>query len=194
MIARANTFDLMSEGHWEMILHRANTAASRAEVNAANPNEDGALSIQRCEQVMAECEAATKFGVTCVRSHGHVFVNRMLGFMQFGELFNEVIIPGHLKEVCDQCFFNCKRLSRVVFGCSNCLERLGYESFAVTGLREIVVPASVREICDRCFYGCKSLVRVTFGSSSCLKRIGAEAFKWTPLGVTDEEYLTPTPD
>ena len=80
----------------------------------------------------------------------------------------EVLFPS--------CFRSCKVLSRVTFGESSSLKRIGPQAFCGSGLREIHIPDSVEEVCDDCFYTCHSLSRVTFGQSSSLKRIGKHAF------------------
>ena len=106
-------------------------------------------------------------------------------FSSYGVL-SSVCVPDSVRELCDGCFKGCKSLSRVTFGPSSSLERIGVEAFGAVynrfgrctpgGLVEISIPDSVRELCDGCFKGCSSLSRVTFGPSSSLERIGFHAF------------------
>ena len=96
-------------------------------------------------------------------------------------LLEEVVIPDCVEEICDKCFSWCKSLSRVTFGESSSLRRIGTEAFSYSGLREIDIPDSVEEICDKCFYWCRSLSSVTFGQLSSLKVIGVEAFSDSSL-------------
>ena len=88
----------------------------------------------------------------------------------------EVSIPDGVRELCDRCFCECKKLRRVTFGSSSSLERIGGACLWFSGLEEVSIPDGVRELCDGCFAGCKKLRRVTFGSSSSLERIGFGAF------------------
>ena len=93
-------------------------------------------------------------------------------FCSYGILLS-VCIPDSVRELCDGCFQWRWSLSRVTFGSSSSLERIGAACFEGSGVEEISIPNSVRELCHGCFQRCKSLRRVNFGSSSSLERICA---------------------
>ena len=42
----------------------------------------------------------------------------------------EIRIPDSVRELCDRCFYECSCLSRVTFGPSSSLERIGFHAFA----------------------------------------------------------------
>ena len=88
-----------------------------------------------------------------------------------------VSIADVVEELCESSFRVCESLSRVTFGESCSLERIGKEVFYGSGVREIHIPDSVEELCEGRFYACHSLSRVTFGESSSLKLIGKWAFR-----------------
>ena len=83
-----------------------------------------------------------------------------------------VSIPDGVEKLGESCFSNCKSLSRVTFGESSSLRRIGKDAFRGSGVVEIHIPDGVEELCKSCFCGCKSLSRVKFGESSSLKLIG----------------------
>ena len=87
-----------------------------------------------------------------------------------------VSIPDGVEELCEKCFYDCKRLSRVTFGESSSLKLIGKGAFRVSGIVEIHIPDAVEKIGDQGFFKCESLSRVTFGESSSLKLIGKDAF------------------
>ena len=60
--------------------------------------------------------------------------------MQMAEL---VSIPDSVEELCDQCFCECKSLSRVTFGESSSLKLIGKEAFCGSGVRESHIPDGV---------------------------------------------------
>ena len=89
----------------------------------------------------------------------------------------EIRIPDNVEELCDGCFSECWKLSRITFGESSSLKRIGTRILPLRNpMKEIHIPDSVEELCDESFYGWQSLKRVTFGNSSSLKRIGVRAF------------------
>ena len=92
-----------------------------------------------------------------------------------------VSIPDGVEELCEKCFYKCKRLSRVTFGESSSLKLIGKGAFRVSGIVEIHIPDAVEKIGDQGFFKCESLSRVTFGEYSSLKLIGMGAFCETPL-------------
>ena len=99
-----------------------------------------------------------------------------------------VSILDDVEELCDWCFYDCKSLTRVTFGASSSLKRIGNRAFSESGLREIHIPDNVEELCEACFalYSKylrlhKRLARVTFGESSQLKLIGKKAFRGSDL-------------
>ena len=87
-----------------------------------------------------------------------------------------ITIPDGVEEIGDRCFFNCPNLSRVSFGASPALRRIGTDAFSGDAqgfpLREIEIPDTVEEIGGACFAGCDLLFTVIFGNSPSLKRIG----------------------
>ena len=62
-----------------------------------------------------------------------------------------VSIPNNIRELCDDCFRECKSLRRVNFGSSSSLERIGDSCFEGSGVEEVSIPDSVRELCKGCF-------------------------------------------
>lgn len=94
---------------------------------------------------------------------------------------DEVVIPDSVEELCDACFCECQSITRVKWGPSPSLRKIGSEAFALSHLGGIEIPDSVEELGEMCFYKCKSLSRVTFGESSSLKRIGVSCFSETGL-------------
>ena len=94
---------------------------------------------------------------------------------------DEVVIPDSVEELCDACFRECQSLTRVKWGPSPSLKKIGSKAFAFSHLGQIEIPDSVEELGKQCFYKCKSLSRVTFGESSSLKRIGVTCFSETGL-------------
>ena len=78
-------------------------------------------------------------------------------------------------ELCDECFRECRRLSRVTFGESSYLKLVGKGEFSSSVVREIRIIDGVEELCEECS-SCKGLSRVTFGDSSSLKLIWKRAF------------------
>ena len=93
----------------------------------------------------------------------------------------EVFIPDSVREIEDRCFFECKTLSRVIFGIGSSVERIGCDAFRKSMLQSICVPDRVRDLCDGCFGECKSLAFVVFGVSSSVERIGVKAFEKTAV-------------
>ena len=88
----------------------------------------------------------------------------------------DIAVPDSVEEICDKCFYESPYVSRVTFGESSSLKRIGREAFHGSRLREIHLPSSVEELGDKCFFWCACLSRVTFGRPSSLRRIGIEAF------------------
>ena len=88
-----------------------------------------------------------------------------------------VSIPDSVKEIADNCFNGWQKLSKVYFGSSSKLERIGNSAFYKSGLREIAIPDAVKVIGARCFRACNSLAKISFGANSTLK----EAYEaWAP--------------
>lgn len=107
---------------------------------------------------------------------------RVLGYLPPGSAISRlhiqsVFIPDTLEEIGSKTFSQFKAISRVTFGGSPSLRRIGCAAFRwCYALTEIAIPDTVEEICDECFSACENLRRVTFGESSSLKRIGTRAF------------------
>ena len=106
-----------------------------------------------------------------VRSHNNSVWRPLMGMVEL------VSIADSVEELCENCFCECRSLSRVTFGESSSLKLIGQGAFCVTGVREIHIPDAVEELCEKCFSWCESLSRVTFGESSSLKLIGKGAFR-----------------
>ena len=66
-----------------------------------------------------------------------------------------VSIPKGVEELCESCFSRCKSLSRVTFGESCLLRRIGKVAFYESGVCEIDIPDSVEELCESCFFRAK---------------------------------------
>ena len=62
-----------------------------------------------------------------------------------------VSLPDSVEELCDECFYWCDDLSRVTFGESSSLRRIGERAFYECRLDEIHIPDHVEELCDECF-------------------------------------------
>ena len=93
----------------------------------------------------------------------------------------EIYIPDSVEELCDDCFFQCQNLSRIIFGPQSSLRRLGNSVFfglyhnCAPQLTEIRIPDRVETIGRDCFYCCP-LSQVVFGECPSLKVIGPAAF------------------
>ena len=80
-----------------------------------------------------------------------------------------------------KCFRRCESLSRVIFGKSSSLKRIGEQAFFGCSMLEIVIPARVEAVGEKCFKLCSRLTSVNLGESSSLKRIGRECFAFSNL-------------
>ena len=65
-----------------------------------------------------------------------------------------VTVPDFVRELCDRCFYKNDRIMGITFGVSSCLERIGSECFAFSGLVCFEMPASVRSVGGGAFNGC----------------------------------------
>ena len=63
-----------------------------------------------------------------------------------------------------------------MFDPDSCLESIGEECFANSGLKQIVIPGKVKTIGRDTFSNCAMLQEVTFEADSCLVSIGEECF------------------
>ena len=54
-----------------------------------------------------------------------------------------VSIPNNVEELCKECFYQCKSLSRVTFGESSSLKLIGVGAFRESGVCEIHIPDGV---------------------------------------------------
>ena len=111
-----------------------------------------------------------------------------------------VIIPSSVNSIGYSAFNACKNLRSVTDASSNAnmqgfeytdcsnlqsvtlsgsLQKIGYRSFANTGLISLVLPANVKEIGGEAFQGCQHLTQVQFDSR--LEVIKDHAFKQTGL-------------
>ena len=57
-----------------------------------------------------------------------------------------VLIPDGVEELCESCFYECKRLSCVTFGESSRLKVIGKDAFRESGLVEIHVPDGIERV------------------------------------------------
>ena len=130
------------------------------------------------------CSKTSDTAEEIVYDRGHKSVEVYLalsGVSSQNNVVESVSITDSVEELCEGCFYLCKRLFRVTFGESSSLKLIGKEAFIWSGVREIHIPDGVEELCEKCFYECESLSRVTFGESSSLKLIGKCAFMWSDL-------------
>ena len=98
----------------------------------------------------------------------------------YDSILEEVLILDSVEELCDNCFFECKSISRITFNKSSSLKRIGIGVFSgvARSLKEVWIPERVEELCDKCFYNCNNLTQVEFGGPKSLKRIGVGAFQF----------------
>ena len=61
----------------------------------------------------------------------------------------DVIIPDDVEELCDACFEDCMNLSRVTFGESSSLKRIGEKAFDGCGVRAIHIPDGLEDLVRR---------------------------------------------
>lgn len=81
------------------------------------------------------------------------------------KVISAISIPDNVEEICDECFSK-SQISRITFGESSALKRIGKGAFfRCCNLREVLIPNNVEDIGDRCFCRCYRLCRVTFGKS-----------------------------
>ena len=72
-----------------------------------------------------------------------------------GSGVEELSIPAGISEMCDRCFYWCKRLRRVNFGSSSSLERIGMLCFAGSGLLDFEIPSTTGAIGGGAFSECR---------------------------------------
>ena len=103
----------------------------------------------RVQEEEEEAQQFTKTPIYIVYAHrassGLCWSSTWMGRLQ--EL-REVSIPNSVSELCDRCFYKCKRLRRVTFGSSSSLKRIGVSCFWTSGVEEVSIPDGVRELCD----------------------------------------------
>lgn len=68
-----------------------------------------------------------------------------------------VAIPASVREIGDEAFRGCRRLTQVTFAENSNLETIGVMCFAESGLREIELPRSLKAIGRDAFKGCKHI-------------------------------------
>ena len=150
--------------------------------DSTNQNYEIAVMFSHCDYQKEDLLAmATPMYVVCANQPDNRFCSKAACLYNALPQFRDISIPNSARELRKRCFIGCDRLSRVTFGSSSSLERIGISCFEDTLLGEISIPDSVRELCDECFIWCKRLRRVTFGSSSSLERIGISCFEHTLL-------------
>ena len=94
----------------------------------------------------------------------------------FKERVQSVSIADDVEEIPNGCFAKWKNLSKVTFGETSCLKRIGAEAFCESGVTEIHIPDAITKIDMYCFSECERLSRVSFGPDSKLKLISVKAF------------------
>lgn len=104
-------------------------------------------------------------------------------FSCFSCNFETIEIPDSVREIGDECFFQCS-LAVVTFGEHSRLERIGVKAFYQTKIRAVSIPKSVQEIGDECFGQCEKLVDVKFDAESCA-RVGVNCFEKTGVNVAN---------
>lgn len=92
------------------------------------------------------------------------------------QTLQSISIPDGIEEIGERLFYKNATLSRVRFGESSSLKRLGCAAFYGSRLEYIHIPNLVEDIGRVCFGKCEHLSHVTFGDTSSLKRIGWGAF------------------
>ena len=88
----------------------------------------------------------------------------------------EIRIPRSVEILCDECFRDCRALSKVIFDEGSLLKNIGVSAFLSCPLVSIRIPDSVEVLDTQCFSYCDQLSSVKFGEGSSLKFIGSEAF------------------
>ena len=66
----------------------------------------------------------------------------------------KVIVPNTVESLEDSVFSQCKQLHEIIFEPGSCLESIGDDCFAGSGLRNIVIPKSVSSIGKSAFHNC----------------------------------------
>ena len=107
-------------------------------------------------------------------------------------LLHEIFVPDSVRELGDKCFFGYYRLTRVNFGSSSRLERIGVCSLSRTSICELNIPDRVEYLCDKCFCACKKLTRINFCASSMAKTFGRTLLSVGPeLSCLVHEIIIP---
>ena len=83
-----------------------------------------------------------------------------------------ITLPSTLKELGDQAFANCTKLTTVTI--PDGVEKIGSSFWSCEGLTEISVPGSVKTLSGSTFYGCRNLKTVTLAEG--LETIGRMTF------------------
>ena len=87
-----------------------------------------------CRVTFGPCSSLERIGVSCFERSGVEELER-IGVSCFERSgVEEVSIPDSVRELCDDCFAWCTGLSRVNFGPSSSLERIGFKAFRGTRL------------------------------------------------------------
>ena len=157
--------------------HTAKTACHIEEVSIP----DGVREL--CDQCFYGCHSLQRVTFGLSSSLVRIGVKAFSGFTSDSTCqIEEISIPDGVREICDQCFYNCSCLRHITFGALSSLERIGVAAFSgytaetACHIEEVSIPDGVRELCDRTFCNCTSLRRVTFRPSSSLERIGSQCF------------------
>lgn len=99
--------------------------------------------------------------------------------MMRGRGISTVVCPEGLRSICDNAFFCCESLKKIVFRDGSRLEHIGKQAFSQTSIREFVAPASLQKIDRNAFYLCSQLKRVSLNDA--LEEIGQKCFASTSI-------------
>jgi hypothetical protein len=94
---------------------------------------------------------------------------------------SSVDIPDRIEVLQDGCFVRSRSISRVYFGDSPRLVRIGQSAFHSSTLHRIHIPNTVELLDSQCFAWCESLSICIFEEDSCCRQIGESAFSHTAL-------------
>ena len=88
-----------------------------------------------------------------------------------------LIIPNTVRTIGNDCFVNCKNLTKVKM--SNSLTSIGNNAFCgCTGLTSITIPSSVTSIGNNAFIRCSNLTKITIEAGSSLEVNETTASNW----------------
>lgn len=95
-----------------------------------------------------------------------------------------ITIPKGVTQIGNEAFYNCNKLSKILFEDDSKLSSLGTQTFAkATNMQCITIPTNVLELKNGLFNGCTNLSNINFENIeySKLKSIGHFVFKGTKI-------------